>query len=128
MISWIRSVWINWIAWNKKKFWQFNCVLMLNWTVWNKTISIKMDLVLNKLQRLICYKTQTTNQQSYFLHHLMTLWCYFCIRSPLKGASAHIYFSSWVICGYCFFFKFFFISDKFFSKQLQRCLLDAYLQ
>ena len=39
-----------------------NCVLMLNWIVWNRTIFIKMDLVLNNLQSLICHKTQTTNQ------------------------------------------------------------------
>ena len=36
---------------------------MLNWTVWNKTDYLhKMDLVLNNLQRLICHKTQPTNQ------------------------------------------------------------------
>ena len=39
-----------------------NCVLMLNWIVWNRTICIKMDLALNNLQRLICHKTQPTNQ------------------------------------------------------------------
>ena len=36
---------------------------MLNWIVWNRTDYLhKMDLALNNLQRLICYKTQTTNQ------------------------------------------------------------------
>ena len=35
---------------------------MLNWIVWNRTIFIKMDLALNNLQRLICHKTQITNQ------------------------------------------------------------------
>ena len=35
---------------------------MLNWIVWNGTIFIEMDLAWNKLQRLICHKTQTNNQ------------------------------------------------------------------
>ena len=35
---------------------------MLNWIVLNRTIFIKMDLALSNLQRLICRKTQTTNQ------------------------------------------------------------------
>ena len=35
---------------------------MLNWIVWNRTvIYIKMDLAMNKLQRLICHKTQQPN-------------------------------------------------------------------
>ena len=58
-IVWIKTAWLNWRAWC---FWQLNCVLMLNWIVWNRTILIKMDLALNNLQRLICHKTQTTNQ------------------------------------------------------------------
>ena len=38
---------------------------MLNWIVEIELIiCIKMDLVLNNLQRLICYKTQPTNQQT----------------------------------------------------------------
>ena len=45
-----------------KCFWQLNCVLMLNGITWNRTICIKMDLVLNNLQRLICHKIQLTNQ------------------------------------------------------------------
>ena len=32
---WIRTVWLNWIAWKRKVF--DNCVLMLNWIVWNRT-------------------------------------------------------------------------------------------
>ena len=36
---------------------------MLNWIVWNETIFSKMDLVLNNPQRLICHKTQTTNNK-----------------------------------------------------------------
>ena len=35
---------------------------MLNWIVWNRTICIKMDVALNNLQRLICYKIQPTKQ------------------------------------------------------------------
>ena len=45
-----------------KIYLHLNCVLILNWIVWNRTIFIKMDLALNNLQRLICHKTQTTNQ------------------------------------------------------------------
>ena len=30
----MRTVWINWIAWNRNVF---DCVLMLNWIVWNRT-------------------------------------------------------------------------------------------
>ena len=35
---------------------------MLNGIVWNITVSIKRDLALNTLQRLICHKTQTNKQ------------------------------------------------------------------
>ena len=35
---------------------------MLNWIEIELTICIKMDLALNNLQRLICHKTQPTNQ------------------------------------------------------------------
>ena len=35
---------------------------MLNCIVWNLTICIKIDFALNNLQRLICHKTQPTNQ------------------------------------------------------------------
>ena len=36
---------------------------MLNWIIWNRTDYVyKMDLALNNLQSLICYKTQPTNQ------------------------------------------------------------------
>ena len=46
-----------------KCFWQLNSVLMLNWIVLNRTDYLhKMDLALNNLQRLICHKTQPTNQ------------------------------------------------------------------
>ena len=44
-----------------------NCILMLNWIVWNRTIFIKMDLVLNNLQRLICHKIQPTNLHVLFV-------------------------------------------------------------
>ena len=45
-----------------KLYLHLNCILMLNWIVWNITIFMEMDLALNNLQRLICHKTQTTNQ------------------------------------------------------------------
>ena len=37
---------------------------MLNWIVWNRTDYLykKIDLALNNLQRLICHKTQPTQQ------------------------------------------------------------------
>ena len=35
---------------------------MLNWIVWNRIIFIITDLALDNLQRLICHKTQLTNQ------------------------------------------------------------------
>ena len=49
---------------------ELNSVLMLNWIAWNKTVCIKMDLVLNDLQWLMCHKSKpkwllchkTTNQ------------------------------------------------------------------
>ena len=47
---------------------------MLNWIVWNRTIFIKMDLMLNNLQRLICHTTQPTNQQSLY-NCLRVIFC-----------------------------------------------------
>ena len=35
---------------------------MLHWIVWNRTICMNTDLALNNLQRMICHKTQTSNQ------------------------------------------------------------------
>ena len=35
---------------------------MLNWIGWNRTICMKVNLALNNKQRLICHKTQPTNQ------------------------------------------------------------------
>ena len=35
---------------------------MLNLIVWNRTMFIKMDLALNNRQKLMCHKTQPTNQ------------------------------------------------------------------
>ena len=50
---------LNSLKW--KCFRQLNYVLMLNWIVLKEQIIyIKMDLVLNNLQRLICHKTQQT--------------------------------------------------------------------
>ena len=34
----IRTVWLNWIDWNRNDFLQLNCVLMLNWIVWNRSV------------------------------------------------------------------------------------------
>ena len=45
-----------------KLYLHLNCVLMVNWIVWNRTILLKIELVLNNLHRLICHKTQPTNQ------------------------------------------------------------------
>ena len=51
---------LNWILWN-------GTVLTLNCTVWNRTDYLyEMDLALNNLQRLICHKTQTTNQPTFY--------------------------------------------------------------
>ena len=42
---------------------------MLNWIVWNRTdFCLKLDLTLNNLQRLICHKTQTT-EDGWLLHN-----------------------------------------------------------
>ena len=51
---------------------------MLNWIDWNKTDCIKMDLALNNLQELICYKTQTTKQPKLdlALNNLQELICH----------------------------------------------------
>ena len=37
-MGWIRTVLMNWIAWNINIFLLLNCVLMLNWIVWNRTV------------------------------------------------------------------------------------------
>ena len=52
---------------------------MLNWIIWNKTICIKMDLVLNSQQILICHKTLPTKWQFSFSYILCTLVLYFVI-------------------------------------------------
>ena len=72
-ISWIRTVWLNWIAWNRNVF-----EIQL-------TICIKIDLVLNNLQRLICHKTQPNNHQvmSYvFFNDFMIFTSKFYIFMP----------------------------------------------
>ena len=48
---------------------------MLNWIVWNRTICVKMDLALNNLQRLICHKTQTTNQPTIYIYIYIIMSC-----------------------------------------------------
>ena len=65
-----------------KLYLHLNCVLMLNWIVWNRTIFIKMDLVLNNLQRLIHHKTQTTNQclQRVDVHKNLLVSQHWCIH------------------------------------------------
>ena len=58
---------------------------MLNWIVWNRIeliIYIKMDLVLNNLQRLICHKTQTTNQHKESIYSFIFL--HFLFLKPLN--------------------------------------------
>ena len=41
-LVWIKTVWLNWIAWNRnvfdKLYLHLNCVLILNWIVWNGTV------------------------------------------------------------------------------------------
>ena len=89
MLNWIILNWtvfdietvltLNWIViynclnslkW--KCFWQLNCVLMLNWIILNRTDYLhKMGLALNNIQRLICHKTQQTNQHLLILYFLL---------------------------------------------------------
>ena len=56
-----------------------NCVFMLN-----RTICIKIDLALNNLQKLICHKTQRTNQPK-ISPRLLYSQCFSC--SILKLSS-----------------------------------------
>ena len=42
-IVWIRTVWLNRIAWNRNSFRQLNSVLMLNWIVWNRTVYLNKN-------------------------------------------------------------------------------------
>ena len=63
MLNWIvsiRTVWLNWKAWNvfDNKTVLLNCVLMLNWIVWNGTVfDIETLLTLNWI---IWYRTVLT--------------------------------------------------------------------
>ena len=99
MLNWTAWHWncvlmLNWTAWhwncvlmlnclnksNKLKwkcFWKLNCVLMSDWIVWNRTICIKMDLVLNNLQRLICHKIQPTNNAFFSVVFISLIECFF---------------------------------------------------
>ena len=61
-IVWIRTVWLNWIAWNRNVFDKMCIYAKLNCL----KFSIKMDLALNNLQRLIYHKNQPTLQQYAF--------------------------------------------------------------
>ena len=54
-----------------------------------------MDLVLNNLQRLICHKTQTTNQP-------INIICIVCARNSL--------------CGYCLLLAFFSVKPFYFIR------------
>ena len=65
---------------------------MLNWIVWNRTDYLyKIDLALNNLQRLICHKTQTTNQL--LIPHKVNNKCFFYLLTDLHiSASAGFYF------------------------------------
>ena len=56
-----------------KLYLHLNCVLIRNWSVF-----IKMDLALNNLQRLICHKTQTTNQLFSFVLLILVLHGFDC--------------------------------------------------
>ena len=72
--------------------------LILNWIIWNRTVfCIKMDLVLNNLQRLICHKTQPSKQTRgtvhvfipfiIFLLLLLLLFCKFFTPALAYGLS-----------------------------------------
>ncbi len=56
---------------------------MLNWIVLNRT-NYEMDLALNNLQRLICHKTQTTDQP------VTSLWPKLP-RRKYKGSSTYTF-------------------------------------
>ena len=75
-----------------KLYLHLNCVLLLNWIVWNRTIFIKMDLALNKLQWLICHITQTTNQPK----------CYYWINQDKDSSLSE-----------SLYYNYFYFSNKF---------------
>ena len=58
----MRTVWIKWIAWNRNVFDKLCTHAKLNLFEIELIIYLKVDLALNNQQRLICHKTQTTDQ------------------------------------------------------------------
>ena len=76
-IVWIRTVWLNWIAWNRNVFGNLSVYLCLTeFFEIEVIISIKMYLALNNLQRLICHKTRTTNNQRIILFNINYLFAH----------------------------------------------------
>ena len=63
-IVWIRTVWLNWIARNRIFFFTIKLSTHAKVNCLKKKLitCLKIDLALNNLQRLICHKTQPTNQ------------------------------------------------------------------
>ena len=72
-IVWIRTVWLNWIAWNGnvltiKLYLHLNCMLMINGIVWKGTVfDIETVLTLNWIFE---YKTVLTSvcKQNLYLY------------------------------------------------------------
>ena len=65
-ISWIRTAWLIWIAWNRIVFHNQT----VYWITWNTTEYLhKMDLALNNKQRLICHKTLPTKRNCPILNN-----------------------------------------------------------
>ena len=105
-----------------KAYLHLNCVLMLNWIIWNRSTFIKMDLALNNLQRLICYKTQTTYQNHYSAVFLLTIskscllsksrWS-LCIPKS-QNIFAHHFVEQIPVCAYIYIFltmEFYFLAQ-----------------
>ena len=96
-----------------KLYLHLNTVLMLNRIIRYRSIFIKMDLALNNLQRLICHKTQPTNQpaiqRTIFFFHLLTYLVYFQFFQRLLFS----FFLS-------FFLSFFTFSSFFFLFKKER--------
>ena len=60
-IVWIRTVWLNWIAWNRTVSDDFTVYLCKNELFKRERfICVNMDLALNNLQKLMCHKNKQT--------------------------------------------------------------------
>ena len=103
-IVWIRTVWLNWINWNRNVFdnqtvylltfklrtyAKLNCVKQNYFCMQNRNRTdylYEIDLALNNLQRLICYKIQQTNQPTNQP---------LCAGCDIRTQSALQFFHSW---------------------------------